>query len=83
MLEAGEGASVGNIVLAPQLADNPHRLFAHLDSFGRIEAKDFVFVLLDGVVGPAVADAEIDSAAAEPIDSANHVSQQNWIPEGG
>ena len=46
-------------------------------------AKNFIFVLLDGVVGPALADAEIDSAAAEPIDSGNHVSHQNRIPEGG
>ena len=58
-------------------------LFAHLDSFGRIVAENFVFVLLHGIVGPAVADAEIDPAAAEPIDSADHVSDQNWISERG
>jgi hypothetical protein len=82
MLEAREGTGVGDVVLAPQLPDDPHQLFAHLDSFGGIVAKNFVFVLLDGVVGTAVAYAEIDSAAAEPIDSANHVSHQNRIPEG-
>ena len=47
----------------------------------RDQGRESKFVLLHRIVGPAVADAEIDPAAAKPIDSANHVGDQNGISQ--
>ena len=46
-------------------------------------AENSVLVLLHRIVGPAVADAEIDPAAAQPIDGADHVGDQDGISQRG
>ncbi len=44
-------------------------------------AENFILVLLYRIVGPGIADAKIDSAAAEPINGADHVGDQNGISQ--
>ncbi len=60
-----------------------HQFFAHFDAFGRIVAENSIFMVLHRIVGPAIADTEVDAAATKPVDRADHMSDQDGVSERG
>ena len=83
MIEARELAFVSNVVLAPKTTHHVDNFFAHLHPSAAVQAEDFKLMLLSWLTAPAEADAEIHAPAADPVETGELISEQDWMAQRG